>query len=97
MVDMEQLVRRCLCDVMDGADLRPESLDLSRGLFDHYGLTSLNMVMLMTAVCEEGGIPLTAFTDRDIAGFKTPQDIVDTTTRLARAAGAAEGGQHVVG
>lgn len=93
MADVEQLVRRCLCAVTERPEGQAATLDLSRDLFDYYGLTSLNLVMLVTAICEEGGIALTSFTEKDIAGFKTPRHIVDTVTRV----GEAEQARHGMG
>ena len=91
-MDTAELVRKCLCDVLGDEDVTPGNVDLDRGLFDGYGLTSLNMVLLMTSLCDEADIPLTAFTDKDIAGLKTPRDIADALDRAA-----ARWQQHVVG
>lgn len=91
-MDTAELVRKCLCDVLGDEDLAPDNVDLDRKLFDGYGLTSLNMVLLMTSLCEEADIPLTAFTEKDIAGLKTSRDIVDALDRAM-----ARRQQHVVG
>jgi len=85
MKGIEELVRTGLCDVLGRDDLRPDGIDLDRNLFEGYGLTSLNMVMLMTGLCDEAGIALTAFTDRDIVALKTPRDIAALLARAGTA------------
>ena len=82
MKDAESVIRKCLCDVVEGA-LRPESVDMSCSLVDHYGVTSLQMVMLMTSVCEDADVPLTSFTERDIAAIRTPNDMVVALQRIS--------------
>lgn len=88
MKDAERLVRKCLSEVMENETLSPDSLDLSLGLFNHYGITSLSMIMLMTSVCEQDQVPLEVFTEAEIAALRTPRDIVDALERL-RAGGEA--------
>jgi acyl carrier protein len=53
-----------------------QAIDLDADLLGHYGLTSLNMVMLLTLVCEEAKIDLTKITEDDLSRLHTAQDIV---------------------
>jgi hypothetical protein len=88
---MRNGVGKCLSEVMDNEALSPDSLDLSLGLFNHYGITLLSMIMLMISVCEQCQVPLEVFTEAEIAALRTPRDIVDALKRL-RAGGEAWGG-----
>jgi acyl carrier protein len=45
-----------------------------------YGLASLDLIMLMTSVCSDAGVPLTRFDEEDIARLRTPSDIVNLLT-----------------
>lgn len=73
MSDLESIVKRNLAQLLD-VDVDRIALDAS--LADDYGLTSLNLVVLVTSLCEETGTPVFNFTDKDIAGLKTLRDIV---------------------
>ncbi len=81
MKDSELVIRKCLCNVLDDA-LRPETIDMGRSLVDHYGITSLQMVMLMTSVCEDADVPLTSFTENDLAAIETPRDMANALQRV---------------
>jgi acyl carrier protein len=41
----------------------------------------MQLVMLVTTVCEEAGLPLTAFTERDIRSIKTAYDLIGVVRR----------------
>lgn len=71
-MNVADIVRACWGDVceVDGP------LDMERSLADGYGISSLQLVTLMTSVCESSGLPLTALTERDLEQIRTPADIV---------------------
>jgi acyl carrier protein len=73
MSNLESIVSRNLAELLD-VDVGRIALDAE--LSAEYGLTSLNLVLLMTSLCEETGTSLFNFTDKDIANLKTPRDVV---------------------
>ncbi len=76
MSSLQSIVARNLARLLDPAVAEADGVDLDADLFARYGLTSLNMVLLMTSICEETGTPLFNFTDKDIAKLRTPRDVV---------------------
>lgn len=66
---------------VNAADIEPD-----RDLADGYGLTSLNKVVFLMSVCDDTGVPLSAFTEPDVAAMHTLADVVEA---LARHAGKA--------
>lgn len=80
-----QVVIEQLCVLRGLPRADAAALDLSQSLFDHYGISSLEMVLLMTDVCEKAAVPMTDLTEVDIAQLKTPSEIV---TLLRRHGGA---------
>jgi hypothetical protein len=54
---------------------RPETLDLDVDLVNGYGLTSLNKVLFLTALCEDARVALTHFTEQDVARMRTLRDV----------------------
>lgn len=73
MSNLQSIVSRNLAKLLD-VDVNRIALDAD--LSAEYGLTSLNLVLLMTSLCEETGVPVFNFTDKDIASLKTPRDVV---------------------
>ncbi|QAU45221.1 acyl carrier protein [Bradyrhizobium guangzhouense] len=73
MSNLQSTVKRNLADLLD---VDVDRIALDANLSDEYGLTSLNLVLLVTSLCEETGIPVFNFTDKDIANLKTPRDVV---------------------
>ncbi len=57
-----------------GAD---QKIELDRSLAEHYGLTSMKMVLLVTALCEDTGVGLERFTEQDLAAMRTPRQVID--------------------
>jgi len=58
------------------SDLTPADFDLNLDMTDGYGLTSLNKVLFLMAVCDETGVGLSAFTEADVAAMRTLGDVV---------------------
>lgn len=77
MSDIETIVRRSLCETLKRPPEQAGALDMGASLVYEYGLASLDLVVLMTAVCAAAAVPLTAFTEDDIAKVATPADIVN--------------------
>ncbi len=61
------------------------NVEFDADLFADYGLSSLNMVLLITSVCNETDTPLMHFTEEDIAGLRTVRGIADLVSAVARA------------
>ncbi|MFI0444560.1 acyl carrier protein [Actinomadura sp. 6N118] len=73
-LEIEQAARRNLAPLLD-PQITPDALDLDRDLTGDYGLTSLNKVLFLTAVCEDTGVALSRFTERDVARMRTLRDV----------------------
>ena len=58
------------------SDLAPGEIDLELDMATEYGLTSLNKVLFLMAVCDETGVGLSAFTEADVAAMRTLGDVV---------------------
>ena len=89
--DVARIVAGHLARILGREPPDVDTIDPDAGLFEHYGLTSLNMVILMTSVCEDTGTPMFAFTETDIARLRTPRDVVDLIASARRS--SDKGGQ----
>ncbi|MFC6880364.1 MULTISPECIES: acyl carrier protein [Actinomadura] len=78
--DVERAAREHFLRVI-ASDDEPEDLDLELDMNREYGLTSLNKVLFLTSVCETTGVPLSAFTEQDLAGMRTLRDVTDALAR----------------
>ncbi|MEA2821119.1 MAG: hypothetical protein QOJ86_3123 [Bradyrhizobium sp.] len=76
MNELSTIVSRNVATLLDRPVLNVQAIDLDADLLGQYGLTSLNMVMLLTLVCEEAKIDLTKITEDDLSRLHTAQDIV---------------------
>ena len=76
-MSIAEIVKENVCKAARLAPERRGEFDPNRNLFSGYGLTSLDMVLVLTAVCEQSGVPLTAFNDGDLAQLTTAQRIVE--------------------
>ncbi|MEU5883474.1 phosphopantetheine-binding protein [Spirillospora sp. NPDC047279] len=74
--EVDEAARRNLAPLLD-RDIAPGELDPDRDLADDYGLTSLNKVLFLTSVCEDTGVALSRFTERDVARMRTLRDVTD--------------------
>lgn len=71
---VEAQARRVLAPLL-GLDLAPADLDQDADLASDYGLTSLNKVLFLTALCEDTGVDLSRFTEHDVARMRTLRDV----------------------
>jgi acyl carrier protein len=78
-LDIEKAAREALASVL-GPGRRPADLDLDAHLSEGLGLTSLNKVIFLMAVCDDTGVSLSAFTETDVAGMHTLRDVVGALT-----------------
>lgn len=62
------------------SDLAPGEIDLELDMANEYGLTSLNKVLFLMAVCDDTDVPLTAFAEPDVARMRTLGDVVSALT-----------------
>jgi hypothetical protein len=76
LASVEATVREHLAPLLD-QDLAPEDIDPHADLADAYGLTSLNRVLFLTAVCGGTGVDLSHFTEHDVAGMRTVRDVTE--------------------
>ncbi|MTJ79631.1 MAG: hypothetical protein F8N37_01220 [Telmatospirillum sp.] len=76
MTDIETIVRDRLCRKLKLAPERATTLDLAEDLAHGFGLSSLDLITLMTSVCADAGVALTDFDVDDLARLKRPADIV---------------------
>ncbi|MCR6480870.1 hypothetical protein NU688_32265 [Variovorax sp. ZS18.2.2] len=83
--NLEAIVRSNLTKALKQADNPAFQLDMDEDLTYGYGLTSLDMIMLMSSTCAEAGIPLTELAEDDIGKMKTPRDILVTLSTRATA------------
>jgi hypothetical protein len=72
--DLERAARDHLTRVIEPG-IVPETIDLDVDLVDGYGLTSLNKVLFLTALCEDANVALTHFTEQDVARMRTLRDV----------------------
>lgn len=73
---IERAARDHLTRVLDSG-MSPEAVDLDLNLADGYGLTSLNNVLFLTALCQDAGIALSHLTEQDVARMRTLRDVID--------------------
>lgn len=78
-LDVEKAAREALANVLGSGDL-PGDLDLDADMSEGLGLTSLNKVIFLMAVCDDTGVSLSAFTETDVAGMHTLRDVVGALT-----------------
>ena len=85
MDQIETVARDSLAHVL-AEDIAPADLDLERDMAAGYGLTSLNKVIFLMSVCDGAGVPLTAFTEPDMAAMHTLRDVVTAVAAADRTA-----------
>ena len=83
--EIEAAAREELAKVL-APPVLPEAMDLDVDMADGYGLTSLNKVLFLMSVCDGTAVPLSSFTEADVAAMRTLRDVI---TALARYAGTA--------
>ncbi|WP_375414836.1 phosphopantetheine-binding protein [uncultured Bradyrhizobium sp.] len=83
MNPIETVVAQDLVRLTPATAHSADVIDLDAHLYDYYGLTSLNMMLLMTSVCEKTKTALIHFTEDDIAGLQTPRDIVSLISKFS--------------
>ena len=76
MVNIDLIVRRCLCSALRRPDEHASLLNMEDDLTSTYGLGSLDRIILMSTACREANVPLTALDQDDLARLQTPSDIV---------------------
>ncbi|MGH3738308.1 MAG: acyl carrier protein [Micromonosporaceae bacterium] len=72
--EIERAAREHLTRVVDSG-VAADAIDPDLDLADGYGLTSLNKVLFLTALCEDAGIALSHFTEQDVAGMRTLRQV----------------------
>jgi acyl carrier protein len=74
--NIETIVRQRLCKVLERPSDQSDTLNLDEDLTYGYGLGSLDLIMMMSSVCSDAGVPLTELSEDDIGRLRTPADIV---------------------
>ncbi|HET9140282.1 hypothetical protein [Actinophytocola sp.] len=77
---IERAARSCLAEALD-LGIAPAELQLDLDMVNEYGLSSLNKVLFMTAVCDATGVPVSCFTEHDLARMRTLGDVVTALSR----------------
>lgn len=72
--DVESTTRSAFAQVV--GDLDAAQLDLGADLVADYGLTSMNKVLFMISLCDRLGVDLATFTEADLAGLRTLDDVL---------------------
>lgn len=80
VADIEKAVRVNFTKVVATPDA-PDDLGLDLDMVDEYGLTSLNKVLFLTAVCEDTGVAMANFTEHDLARMRTLRDVTEALAR----------------
>lgn len=75
LTDLEGTARDNLAALLD--DVPAHTIDMDRDMADDYGLTSLNKVLFLTAMCNDTGVALSHFTEHDLARMRTLRDVTD--------------------
>ena len=76
VTEPQTIVSRNLAKLLDPQMLKSTGIDLDADLAARYGMTSLNMVLLVTSVCEDAEIDLTRITEAEFQRLRTPRDII---------------------
>lgn len=76
MSDIETIVRERLCKTLNRSSDHGSLLNLDESLGLEYGLSSLDLIVLMSSVCTDVDVPLTELSEDDIGALQTPSDIV---------------------
>jgi hypothetical protein len=79
MTELEGTARDHLARMLDG--VAPGDIDMDRDMADDYGLTSLDKVLFLTAVCDGARVELSHFTELDVARMRTLRDVTDALAR----------------
>ena len=81
---IETTARAALAEVLP-PEVAPEAIGPDTE-FEHLGLTSLNKILFLTAVCERTGVGLHHFTEDDLAAMRTLGQVVAALSRYAEVA-----------
>ncbi|MBR1217843.1 hypothetical protein JQ557_07575 [Bradyrhizobium sp. U87765 SZCCT0131] len=81
MNSFQQVVTQDLARLVS-PPIEASAVDLDAELYGHYGLSSLNMVLLMTSVCDRTGTAMMHLTEEDIADLRTPRDIIALLAKI---------------
>lgn len=85
MKNFESIVRANLGKILEHDPAQSAAIDLDSSLFDDLGLTSLDMIVMMTAICRDAGTPLTQFTPDDMQRIDRPAVIIELLEQKALA------------
>jgi acyl carrier protein len=80
MNDIELTVKNNLAQLVD---VDANRIDIDLNIFEYYGLTSLNLVIMITNICSETDVLVFNFTDTDIANLRTLRDVATMFTTAA--------------
>jgi acyl carrier protein len=76
MSKTEEVVRRHVAKVARISGPAADQLNMDSPLRQEYAISSMKMVMLMTALCNELGVSLNTFDERNLARIQTGRDLV---------------------
>jgi len=78
MKSLESVVRYYLSKLTRHSD--PTTVDLTKSLVQELGLSSLDLVLLITNTCKEAAISMTHLTEQDLRSINTGQDLIHLLT-----------------
>jgi acyl carrier protein len=84
-MEIEAAAREGLTRVLE-SDVDPADLDPDLDMADGYGLTSLNKVLFLMAVCDDTDVSVASFTEPDVAGMRTLREVIVALARHAATA-----------
>ena len=76
MSETEDVVRRHVVKVARLSGAAADQLNMDSPLRQEYAISSMKMVMLMTALCNELGVSLNTFDERNLARIQSGRDLV---------------------
>ncbi|MEJ2417841.1 MAG: hypothetical protein P8Y45_13125 [Exilibacterium sp.] len=82
MADIEKIVEEALLGSIDNLHA-DKQYDLRKSLAE-LGVSSLQLVMVVTEVCEMAGVELTTLTEQDVSKMKSPLDIVNIIQKFSQ-------------
>lgn len=75
MTKLDSIIKSNLAKTLKKKPDAAEQLNMDEDLMYGYGLTSLDMIMLMSSICNDAGISLTELAEDDLGKIRTTRDI----------------------
>ncbi len=76
MTTTETIIRRHIAQTAKSKGKSPEDIDLTANLKQEFGISSMKLILLMTALCKEFDVLLSSFDERDLAVIDRGEDLI---------------------